>query len=168
MPAQLKRVDPERRPSLLSRASAAFANTRAGRFFSVHVLWRLDPRLMRVTGGRLGLGVGVPTALLETTGARSGERRANAVIYFHDGERATIVASKLGMPEHPAWFHNLRAHPDVVFGGIPMRAAVVEDEAKRERLWTLADRVFAPYAAYRREAAEAGREIPIVQLARRA
>lgn len=164
MPAQLKRVDPARAASPLSRASAAFANSRLGRFFSVHVLWKVDPWLMRVTHGRLGLGIGVPTALLETTGARSGERRANAVIYFHDGDRVTIVASKLGMPEHPAWFHNLRANPEVVFGGAPMRAAAVEDEGERERLWALADRVFAPYAVYRREAAEAGREIPIVQL----
>jgi deazaflavin-dependent oxidoreductase (nitroreductase family) len=119
---------------------------------------------MRVSGGRLGLGIGVPTALLETTGAKSGEPRRNAVIYFHDGERVTIVASKMGLPEHPAWFHNLRAHPDVVFGGAPMRARVVEDEAERKRLWALADNVFAPYANYRREAAAAGRKIPIVQL----
>jgi deazaflavin-dependent oxidoreductase (nitroreductase family) len=121
---------------------------------------------MRVTGGRLGMGLTLPTALLETRGARSGAPRRNAVIYFNDGDRVTIVASKLGLPENPAWFHNLRAHPDVTFGGVQMRATVVGDEAERQRLWTLADRVFAPYAAYRREAAKAGREIPIVQLTR--
>jgi deazaflavin-dependent oxidoreductase (nitroreductase family) len=86
------------------------------------------------------------------------------VIYFHDGERVTIVASKLGYERHPAWFHNLEADPDVTFGGVPMRATVVSDEAERERLWALADKVFAPYAAYRREAARANRTIPIVQL----
>jgi hypothetical protein len=36
-----------------------------------------------------------------------------------------------------------------------MRAAVVSDEAECDRIWALADRVFAPYATYRREAAEA-------------
>lgn len=45
-----------------------------------------------------------------------------------------------------------------------MRAMVVDDEAERRRLWALADNVFAPYADYRREAAAAQREIPIVQL----
>jgi deazaflavin-dependent oxidoreductase (nitroreductase family) len=84
--------------------------------------------------------------------------------FFHDGDRVTIIASKLGFEKHPAWFHNLRAHPDVTFGGIPMRATVVGDEAERERLWVLADRVFAPYAAYRREAAKVDRAIPIIQL----
>lgn len=79
----------------------------------------------------------------------------------------TIVASKLGMPSDPAWFHNLRADPNVSFGGIPMRATVVRDEAERRRLWALADRVFAPYAVYRKEAAKVNRTIPIVQLVER-
>jgi hypothetical protein len=64
MPARLKHVDPERRPSALSRASAAFANTSLGRFLSIHVLWKVDPLLMRLTRGRIGMGIGVPTALL--------------------------------------------------------------------------------------------------------
>jgi len=161
----LKHVDPNRPPGLFSRAYAALANTRLGWFISVHVVWKVDPWLMRVTRGRLGMGLVMPTALLETRGAKSGAVRRNVVIYFHDGDRVTIVASKLGQPQHPAWFHNLQADPDVTFGGIPMRAAVVGDEAERQRLWTLADRVFAPYEAYRREAAKANRTIPIVQLA---
>jgi deazaflavin-dependent oxidoreductase (nitroreductase family) len=168
MPAQLEYVDPNRPPGWFSRVYAALANTRLGRFMSVHVVWKVDPHLMRLTRGRLGMGLVMPTALLETRGAKSGAVRRNVVIYFHDGERVTIVASKLGLPEHPAWFHNLQANPDVVFGGIPMRAAAVAGEAERRRLWALADRVFAPYAAYRREAAKAKRTIPIVQLTARA
>jgi deazaflavin-dependent oxidoreductase (nitroreductase family) len=164
MPARLKYVDPNRRPGLFSRAYAAFSNTRLGRFLSVHVAWKVDPFLMRVSRGHVGLDLTIPTALLETRGAKSGLVRRNVVIYFHDEDRVTIIASKLGYPKHPAWFHNLRAHPEVRFGGIPMRATVVGDEAERQRLWALADRVFAPYAAYRREAAKANRTIPIVQL----
>jgi deazaflavin-dependent oxidoreductase (nitroreductase family) len=163
----LKYVDPSSPPGLFSRVYAALANTRLGRFMSIHIVWKVDPYLMRATRGRLGMGLVMPTALLETRGAKSGELRRNVVIYFHDGDRATIVASKQGLPEHPAWFHNLQANPAVTFGGNPMLAAVVGDDAERERLWTLADRVFAPYAAYRREAAKANRTIPIVQLTAR-
>lgn len=166
-PAGLRYVDPNRSPGLFSRVYAALANTRLGRFMSVHVVWKVDPYLIRATRGRLGMGLVMPTALLETRGAKSGTVRRNAVLYFHDGDRVTIVASKLGLPRHPAWFHNLRAHPDVRFGGLPMRATVVDDDGERRRLWALADRVFAPYAAYRREAAKRGRTIPIVQLAAR-
>ncbi len=162
--AELEYVDPNLPPGWFSRVYAALANTRLGRFLSVNVVWKVDPYLMRVTRGRIGMGLVMPTALLETRGARSGAVRRNVVIYFHDGDRVTIVASKLGLPTHPAWFHNLQADPDVTFGGIPMRATVVGDEAERRRLRALADRVFAPYAAYRREAAKAKRTIPIVQL----
>ncbi len=167
MPTGLKYIDPNRRPGRFSRAYAAFSNTRLGRFLSVHVVWKVDPFLMRISRGHVGLDLTIPTALLETRGAKSGELRRNVVIYFHDGDRVTIVASKLGYAKHPAWFHNLRAHPEVTLGGIPMRATMVSDEAERQRLWALADRVFAPYAAYRREAAKAGRTIPIVQLTTR-
>lgn len=164
MAPKLRYVDPAKTPGLFNRAYAALANTRLGRFLSVHLVWKLDPQLMRLTRGRLGMGLLMPTALLETKGAKTGLPRRNVVIYFHDGDSVTIVASKLGMPEDPAWFHNLAADPEVRFGGLPMRATVVSEEAERRRLWGLADRVFAPYAAYRREAAKANRTIPIIQL----
>ena len=127
-------------------------------------MWRIDPYLMRLTRGRLGTGLIVPTALLQTRGARSGRVRRNAVIYFHDGERVTIIASQAGRPDHPSWFYNARAHPDVSLGGQPFRAVIVEGEEARERLWELADRIFPAFAAYRDSAARAGRTIPILQL----
>jgi deazaflavin-dependent oxidoreductase (nitroreductase family) len=164
MPSQLKYVDPNRPRNLLSRIFAALSSTRLGRLISAKVVWKVDPYLLRATRGRVGMGLALPTALLETRGAKSGARRRNAVIYFHDEDRVTIIASKAGDEKHPAWFHNLRAHPDVIFGGIPMQATIVSDEAERHRLWPLADHVFAPYATYRRDAAKANRTIPIIQL----
>jgi len=163
----LKYVDANRRRGWFSRAFAAFSATRLGRLISAKVAWKMDPYLLPATRGRLGMGLVLPTALLETRGAKTGAVRRNAVIYFHDEDRVTIIASKAGAERHPAWFHNLRAHPEVVFGGIPMRAAVVSDDAERHRLWALADRVFAPFATYREDAAKAHRTIPIVQLTAR-
>jgi deazaflavin-dependent oxidoreductase (nitroreductase family) len=160
----LRYVDPRARRSLLYRAYARLTGTRVMGWISRKVAWKVDPHLLRLTGGRFGFGLILPTALLETRGARTGRVRRNGVIYFHDGDRVTIVASKLGLPEHPAWFHNARANPDVVFGGRPFRAEVVTDEVSRARLWELADRVFPSYAAYRERAARAGRTIPILQL----
>lgn len=160
----LPHVDPQAPRGIVYRVYARLVGTRAMGWLSRQLAWKVDPLLMRLSGGRLGTGLLLPTALLETRGARTGRPRSNAVIYFHDGERVTIVASKLGLPQHPAWFHNLRANPDVAFGGSPFRAEVVEDPEERARLWQLADRVFPRYAAYRRRAASAGRTIPIVQL----
>jgi hypothetical protein len=76
----------------------------------------------------------------------------------------TIIASKRGWATNPAWYHNLRKHPDIVFGDLPFRTELVENEADRQRLWDLADRVFPGYAAYREQARKAERVIPIFEL----
>jgi deazaflavin-dependent oxidoreductase (nitroreductase family) len=157
-------VDPGERRNVIYRAYARLVGTRAVGWLSMRVVWKLDPFLLRLSGGRLGMGLALPTALLETRGARTRRLRRNGVIYFHDGNRVTIIASKLGLPQHPAWFHNLCLHPDVKLGGQPFRAEVIDDHSERARLWDLADRVFPPYAAYRKRAGRAGRTIPIVQL----
>jgi deazaflavin-dependent oxidoreductase (nitroreductase family) len=164
MASTLKYVDPNRTPGWFARAYAAFAATSAARFISRHLSWKLDPLLLRVTGGRFATTLVFPTALLETRGAKSGEPRRNAIIYFHDSDRVTIVASNAGDVRNPAWYYNLRAHPDVTFGGVPMHATVVIDDAERERLFVLADRVFPAFASYRRDADKVHRTIPIVQL----
>jgi deazaflavin-dependent oxidoreductase (nitroreductase family) len=162
---KLRYVDPHRRPGRVYLAVARLASTKAGEWLSVNVAWRLDPVLLRLTGGRVSSAGPLVAALLESRGARTGMPRRNATLYFHDGETVTIVASKRGWPSHPAWYHNLRAYPDdVVFGGLPFRAVLVDDEIELERLWALADRVFPVYADYRRRAAQAGRRIPIFQL----
>lgn len=145
-------------------AVCGFSTTKAGIWLSEKIAWKLDPYLLKLSKGRVGSTGVVASGLLETRGARTGEWRRNATLYFHDGDTVTIIASKRGLPNHPAWYHNLRKHPDVVFGGLPLRAEVVEDETERERLWGLADHVFPPFAVYRDWAAEAGRVIPIVQL----
>ena len=86
------------------------------------------------------------------------------MIYFHDGERVIIVASNAGAPRHPSWFHNIRSNPPVTLGGVRMLASVVHGEHDERRLTELGDRVFPAFASYRREAAQHGRAVPIVEL----
>jgi deazaflavin-dependent oxidoreductase (nitroreductase family) len=171
MPAggSLRYVDPHAARSPLYRLFVRLVSTPAMTWLSrtrmwSSVVWKIDPYLLRLTRGRLGTALIVRTALLQTVGARTGRVRRNAVIYFHDGDRVTIIASQAGRPENPSWFHNLRANPDVRFGGQRFHAEVVTDDAARARLWELADRVFPAFAAYRSSAGRAGRAIPIVQL----
>ena len=165
----LRHVDPLAPRGRLYRAYGRLAATRAALRLSRTrlwgaVVWRLDRRLLALTRGRLGTGLLLPTALLQTRGARTGLARRNAVIYFHDGPRPTIVASRAGTQRDPAWLHNLRAEPEVLLAGAPYRAELVREAAERARLWALADRVFPAFAAYRASAAQAGRRIEIVQL----
>ena len=150
----LRHVDPTRRPGVFARAYAALAVTLLARFISRHVSWKLDPVLLRATRGRIASTLMFPSAVLETRGAKSGAWRRNAIIYFHDGERVIVAASNAGGRRNPSWYYNLRAHPDVVFGGVPMRAIVVEDGTERNRLWQLADNVFPAFERYRTDAAK--------------
>jgi deazaflavin-dependent oxidoreductase (nitroreductase family) len=165
----LRRVDPRAPRGPIYRAYVGLASSRFATWLSMQaiwsaIVWNIDPVLLRLTRGRLGTGLLLPTALLQTRGARTGRVRRNAVIYFHDGERVTIIASQAGRPGNPSWYYNARANPDVVLGGRPFRAEIIDDDAARARLWPLADRVFPAFASYRESAWRAGRTIPILQL----
>jgi deazaflavin-dependent oxidoreductase (nitroreductase family) len=161
---KLRYVDPYKPRGRIYLTLAWLSSTKLGAWFSINISWKLDPHLLKLTGGRLSSAGPLATALLESRGARTGLPRRNATLYFHDGERVTLIASKRGWPTNPAWYYNLRKYPDIVFGGLPFRAEIIEDEAERQRLWELADRVFPEYVDYRQRAARAGRVIPILQL----
>jgi deazaflavin-dependent oxidoreductase (nitroreductase family) len=161
---QLRHVDPLRPRGRVYRLLCRVSATPAGLWLSERVAWKLDPWLLRLSGGRLGFTGPLPSALLETRGARTGATRRAATLYFHDDDDVIVIASKRGAPEHPAWYRNLRRHPEVRFGGVAFRAETVQDPVERTRLWALADRVFPPFADYRAWAARGGREIPIVRL----
>lgn len=120
----------------------------------------------RATGGRIGHRFpGVPTMLLlEHVGAKTGKRRTSALVYIEDGPNLVLVASKGGYPKHPAWFHNLNAHPDVTVQVGPRRRAVrarVATPDERRRLWPRAVKVWPGYRTYQERT---GREIPLVIL----
>jgi deazaflavin-dependent oxidoreductase (nitroreductase family) len=145
---------------LASRAFAAIERSLPYRL----VVWRLAPRVMRLTGGRLASLLPFPAAVLETRDQRNGRAHRRAVIYFHDGDRVTVIPSRAGGPRNPFWFDNAVAAPDVRLGGGAYLAHVVTDEAEIARLWDLAERFYPAYATYRRHAARSGRTIPILQL----
>jgi F420H(2)-dependent quinone reductase len=125
--------------------------------------------LYRASGGRIGHKppFAPPMLLLDHVGARSGVRRTTPLVYTRAGEDYVLVASKGGYPRHPAWFHNLRAHPDTTIQvgrrTLPVRAHVASDE-ERERLWPLALATYRGFAGYQ---ARAGRTIPLVVLSPR-
>lgn len=131
---------------------------------------RFDPLLHGWTRGRYGHLVPMPFASMTTTGAKSGQPRTAAVIYFHDGDDVILIASNYGGTRHPAWYHNLRANPTAQLqrgrcSGTYV-AAEVADEAERDRLFSLGDRVYPGYSEYRVRTAAMGRRIPIMRLRR--
>jgi deazaflavin-dependent oxidoreductase (nitroreductase family) len=126
-------------------------------------------RVYRETGGARGYDWrGTTILLLTTRGRRTGETRTTPLIHRTDGDdRWVVVASKGGYPQHPGWFQNLEADPDVTIEvrdeTIPVRASVAEGE-ERERLRRAMTEVWPAYDDYQKNTS---REIPVVVLTRR-
>jgi F420H(2)-dependent quinone reductase len=109
-----------------------------------------------------------PMLLLDHVGAKTGTKRTTALAYMRDGDRLVVVASKGGHPHHPAWYHNLQAHPDTtVQVGAERRAvtARVASPDERSTLWPRIVDVYGGFAGYQRRT---DREIPLVILEPRA
>lgn len=120
----------------------------------------------RKTGGRIGRTFlrGTDICLVDHVGRRSGEDRTTPLIYIRDADAVVIVASNGGAPSHPAWLHNLRAHPQTTVQVRSERWPVAAREAtdpEREQLWPRLDDAWPDYEGYR---ARADRKIPIVLL----
>lgn len=119
----------------------------------------------KATGGRVGGRIqGNPMLLLDTTGRKTGKKRTTPLLYLPDGPNVVIVASKGGASKHPAWWLNLRAHPETVVQIGSWRLRVVAEETSgedRRRLW---ERLVAMYAGYARYQRRTEREIPVVRL----
>jgi deazaflavin-dependent oxidoreductase (nitroreductase family) len=105
---------------------------------------------------------GLPVVILTMRGNRSGKIRKTPVMRVeHDG-RYAIVASKGGTPENPAWYFNLKAHPDDVRlqdGSNVFDVSVRElDGDERKQWWDRAVAAYPPYAEYQENTQ---RQIPV-------
>lgn len=105
-----------------------------------------------------------PIILVTTTGAKSGKKRYVPVMRVEHGGSYAMVASKGGMPEHPAWYHNVLAHPEVsVQDGTSTRTFVAREIQGEERAqwWDRSVAAFPPYARYQEKTS---RTIPVFLL----
>ncbi|ADP82177.1 nitroreductase family deazaflavin-dependent oxidoreductase [Pseudofrankia inefficax] len=109
---------------------------------------------------------GVTCLLLWTVGRRTGQRRVNPLIYGRDGDDYLVIASQGGAPNHPGWYHNLLAQPEVEVqveaDRFTARARTAEGE-ERDRLWTLMAARWPNYDEYTKRTT---RRIPVVVLER--
>jgi deazaflavin-dependent oxidoreductase (nitroreductase family) len=159
---------PERRRKVnaLYRQGENFARSKFGSWFFIHVATPIDRVLVPLTRGRVSVGVGQQVGILESVGAKSGERRRTPLLYIRDGNHVVLIASKGGSTRHPAWYFNVRAHPQVRFigpGGLTGDYVAREAEGdERARLWTEAVDYYDGYATY--QGRTDGRRIPVIVL----
>ena len=161
----------QRRPmGLYERTMEKVARTPVGNWYLKKLAPRLDPPLLRLTGGRVSSVYPVSVMLLTTTGAKSGLPRRLPLVYATEGDRLLLIASNYGRTTHPSWYRNLVANPKVeVLAGKRSGtyvASEITDPAERERAWNLALDQYAGYGDY--ESLAGDRTIPLVRLERAA
>lgn len=121
----------------------------------------------RANEGQVGGGfAGAPLLLLHHIGAHSGGARVAPLMYLTVDNSYAVFASNAGKDTHPAWFHNLRAHPrvNIELGAATIAvSARVADEEERAPIWDRQKQLYPGFADY-----EAGtsRQIPVVLLER--
>ena len=106
----------------------------------------------------------VNSLLLQTTGRKSNAAKTTPLIYGKDGRGFVVVASRGGAPTHPAWFLNLKDHPEVRFQVANKKyrgVARITAGAEREKLFHMMEGLFPPYRDYQTKTT---REIPVVVL----
>jgi deazaflavin-dependent oxidoreductase (nitroreductase family) len=149
---------------LVRRASA----TAPASWLLARTLHHVDRLVYRVTGGSSTFSSwvsGLPVVMLTTTGARSGRRRTIPVLGLPDGDGLVVIASNFGQRHHPAWYHNLRAHPRA---SVTVRGVTREVEAHEltgeewERCFQRGVEIHPGWVRYRRRAAN--RRIPVIML----
>ena len=132
---------------------------------------RIHDTVYRKTNGWIGhRTLFIPSLLLHTVGAKTGQARTTSLTYARDGDDYLVVASKGGDPKAPGWYHNLRKNPNVEINVGPRRFAVtarpvLPDDPDYSRLWQIVNKNNSNrYTEYQKKTS---RPIPVVVLSPR-
>jgi deazaflavin-dependent oxidoreductase (nitroreductase family) len=121
----------------------------------------------RSNGGKVGgMFEGAPVVLVTHKGAKSGKERVSPLVYSKDGDDYVLIASFAGAPKNPAWYYNLKAHPEATIevGEEKFRVRVREAEgAERDRLFQQQAEVMPQFNEYQEKT---DRVIPVLVLER--
>ena len=152
-------------PRVLRPPVAWFSRTALFRRVGPTIMPPLERVMKRLTGGRVQLsGLGVPTLVLHTIGAKSGLARDIVLMYCPDGREMLVTGSNFARDAHPAWTANLLAHPDVAVSRhgkrVDVRARLLDD-AEREATWPKLER---NWPGYRKYEVTAGRTLRVFRL----
>ena len=121
-----------------------------------------------------GRGVGMwgdHVLLMTAKGVKSSESITTPLVYGREGNDYVVVASKGGAPNHPLWFGNIKASPEVEVEvandhgteKVKARARVVDSRQERDRLYQEMTRIWPSFAEYQKRTE---RVIPVVVLER--
>jgi deazaflavin-dependent oxidoreductase (nitroreductase family) len=150
LPAEVTSVQPE---EVESKATDAHDRNR-----------EMSLRYIATDGREVNHPMADAIILLYTLGRSSGAVRRVPLASFPDGDDILVIASKGGAPEHPEWYHNLAAQPQVWVRRkdrvYEARATVLEGEERSSRWEPIIER----HPAFGKYQEQAGRTLPLVRL----
>lgn len=134
-------------------------------FFATRV-HRIDKAILKLTKGKYAGSeiLGWNIIQLTTIGAKTGQARTMPLVALFDGEKIGLIASSLGRKHNPAWYYNLKAHPECTVEWNKRTMTYLARETngdEYQKYWQLA---VSQYQGYEKYKERAGRKIPVMVL----
>ena len=151
--------------SRLGKAVVKMAGSKTFMRVGPKVVPHMDRFLHKVSGGRIVMSGGMlPSMVLTTTGAKTGQKRTTPLATKPEGDGWFVVGSNFGRDAHPAWTANLMKNPDaeVSFQGkrTAVHAHLLTAEEKAE-LWPRLVKFWPNYDVYTERS---GRDLRVFRL----
>jgi len=155
-----------RQPTPLQRIIHRFVMLRpVTAFFAPWVHW-VDKAVLKLTRGKYTISemIGWDIIQLTTTGAKTGQPRTMPLIGLFDGEKIALIASSFGRKQNPAWYYNLKAHPECEVQSSKRTGTYIARETDGDeyrKYWQMGVSYYEGYEKYKERA---GRKIPVMVL----
>lgn len=158
----------DREANVVQRMIKQLASTKPVAWVLARLMHHLDRWVVGWTRGRnsaTSILTGLPLVMLTTTGVKSGQSRTIPIVPAPNGDRLILIASNWGQKHYPAWYLNLKAHPEVTVTYRGRTQAYIACELTgmdRDTAWQKAVSRYPGYDLYRGRTG--GRVIPVVEL----
>ena len=151
--------------SRVGKAVQKMAGSKAFMRVGPKVVPHVDRFLHKVSGGKfISSGGLLPSLVLTTTGAKTGQKRTTPLATKPEGDGWIVVGSNFGRDSHPAWTANLMKNPDaeVSFKGktTAVHAHLMTAEEKQEA-WPRLVKFWPNYDVYTERS---GRDLRVFRL----
>lgn len=156
-----------RKPTLLQRLVQRVVMLGPVSAFFAPRVHQIDKAVLKWTKGKYTISamLGLDIVQLTSIGAKSGQPRTMPLVGLFDGEKIALIASSFGRQHNPAWYYNLKAHPECTVQWSGKTETFVARETKGEeyqKYWQMGVSSYAGYEKYKERAAH--RHIPVMLL----
>jgi deazaflavin-dependent oxidoreductase (nitroreductase family) len=156
-----------RKPNVLQKTIHRFVMWQPVTAFFAPRAHQVDKTILKLTRGKFTLSeiLGWEIIQLTTTGAKTGQPRTLPLIGLFDGEKIALIASSFGRRHNPAWYYNLKAHPECQVRSSKRTGSYIARETEGDeykKYWELGVSYYEGYEKYKERASH--RHIPVMVL----